>query len=78
MLYVLLTAVLCFVTASGLKRNKRWGRYAAYLACALLLLGCPWLTIAGAAGIYFLRTTKWGGPPAKAAIPAAPSKDFWR
>jgi hypothetical protein len=45
--YTAPTALLCWLAAAGLKRNKRWGLWAGCCACALLILGFPWFTFAG-------------------------------
>lgn len=76
-LYTIATGVLCWITASGLKRNKWWRLGAGIPACLLLLVGLPWLTIGGALGLYALLTA-----PAPTAIPGVPAKtkpttDYW-
>src|SRR5450631_3605287 len=43
-LYLLPTALICWITASGLKRNKRWSRIVGIITCVVLLLGFPWFT----------------------------------
>jgi tetratricopeptide (TPR) repeat protein len=76
-IYTLPTALLCWLTAAGLKRNKRWAFGVGVATCGLLILGFPWFTFAGGLGLYVLLTTS--PAPAPAAIPAGtrPSTDYW-
>src|SRR5438477_9080319 len=53
-LYFLMASLLCLATAAGMKRNKKWSLPVGICTCALLLLGFPWLTMAGAVGLYVL------------------------
>ena len=81
-LYVLLLpgGLLCLATARGLNRSKPWARWCGILTCLLLLAGFPWLTIAGAVGLYvwIARPPLLGktAQPGQSA-PAQPSKDYW-
>jgi tetratricopeptide (TPR) repeat protein len=78
-LYTIPTALACWIAAAGLKRDKRWGIWAGYCACALLILGFPWLTLAGGMGLYVLYTTE--AAPIRAATvrerSAGPTTDYW-
>src|SRR5258708_1119468 len=76
-LYVVPTGLLFWVTASGLKRNKRWSLPVGICPCALLLFGFPWLTIAGAVGLYVLIATSSRANPVAGPAPAKPTTDFW-
>jgi tetratricopeptide (TPR) repeat protein len=73
-LYTVPTAVLCWLTASGLKRN-RWWRFAAGV---LLLAGFPWLTIAGCVGLYGLFAMPAEAARSAGVAPAGRSTDYWR
>jgi tetratricopeptide (TPR) repeat protein len=75
-LYLLITALLCWLTASGMKRDKRWARPVGIVTSVLLLVGLPWLTIAGAIGLWEFSTKSSRRAPADAA-PAKPTTDFW-
>lgn len=76
--YLLPTSLLCWITAAGLKRDKRWARPVGIFTCALLLCGFPFLTIAGIIGLCVL--TARSSQPEPAAGPAAtrPTTDFWQ
>jgi tetratricopeptide (TPR) repeat protein len=76
-LYILVTPLFCWVTAYGLKRNKRWSHPVGICTCTLLLLGLPWLTIAGAIGLYVLTVTSSRPKPAADPVPTMPTTDFW-
>jgi len=71
---ILVSAVLCWVTAHGLKRSRAWSRWTGVCACAILLPGFPWLTLAGAAGLYVLLTKL-----PRLEAPPAPKQttDYW-
>ena len=75
--YLLPTSLLCWITASGLKRNKRWARPVGIVTSVLLLCGFPWLTIAGAIGLREFATKKSRPAPPAGAAPAKPTTDFW-
>ncbi|HMC59056.1 MAG TPA: M50 family metallopeptidase, partial [Candidatus Solibacter sp.] len=77
-LYLPVTALLCCLAAYGLKRNKRWSRPVGIGTSALLLLGFPWLTIAGAAGLYVLMAKSSLPIPVAATVPTKPTTDFWQ
>ncbi len=51
-----LAPLLCLATFIGLKLNKGWGRWTGAAASALLLLGFPLLSVAGAVGLYAMFT----------------------
>ena len=72
--YLLPTALLCWTTAHALKRDKRWARPVGFVTSALLLCGFPWLSVAGAIGIWVLSASS--SRPAPAA-PGKPTTDFW-
>jgi len=74
--YLSITALLCWITASGMKREKGWARPFGIITSVLLLCGIPWLTIAGAIGLREFATKSSGGSKASAA-PAKPTTDFW-
>ncbi len=57
--------LLCLLTASGLKHGKPWARWTGVCACATLVSGFPWFTIASAAGLYILLVD----PPRLEAAP---------
>lgn len=76
-LYILVTPLLCWATASGLKRDKRWSHPVGVCASTLLLLGLPWLTIAGAIGLYVLTVTAQVPNTAADRVPTKPTTDFW-
>jgi tetratricopeptide (TPR) repeat protein len=71
---LLVSALLCLVTARGLKRSRRWSRWTGVCACAILLFGFPWMTIAGAAGLYTLlfKLPRLEAPPAPKQ-----TTDYW-
>jgi tetratricopeptide (TPR) repeat protein len=75
--YILATPLLCWLTASGLKRNKGWCRPVGIFASGLLVLGFPWITIAGAIGLrFFTASSSSAAPPATPAT-VKPTTDFW-
>src|SRR5215469_11408751 len=76
-LYTIPTALLCWLTAWALKRNKSWAQWAGAFTCGLLILGFPWLTVAGGLGLYVLFTTT--PAPAPQALPAIARQttDYW-
>jgi len=78
-LYTIPTALACWIAAAGLKRNKPWGIWAGGFASFLLILGFPWLTLAGGMGFYVLYTTE--AAPIRAATvrerSAGPTTDYW-
>lgn len=74
--YLYITALLCWITASGMKREKRWARPVGIVTSVLLLFGLPWLTIAGAVGLREFATKSSRRAPAD-ATPAKPTTDFW-
>ncbi|HEV3201919.1 MAG TPA: site-2 protease family protein [Bryobacteraceae bacterium] len=76
-LYILPTALLCWITAAGLKRNKRWSFPVGVFTSALLVLGFPWLTIAGAVGLYVLNATPASPVPTVVPAQTRPTTDFW-
>lgn len=61
---------LCFVTGWALRRRASWARWTGLFPCVYLLLGFPWLTIAGAAGLYLLWTQ-----PVESSSPQ--KLDYW-
>lgn len=71
---LLVSALLCLVTARGLKRSRGWSRWTGVCACAILLFGVPWLTLAGAAGLYLLlfKLPRLEAPPAPKQ-----TTDYW-
>ncbi len=74
--YLLPTPLLCWMTAAGLKRNKGWARPLGICTSTLLLLGFPWLTAAGAIGLYVL--CKHDGKVIAPPVPTTkPTADFW-
>jgi Zn-dependent protease len=75
--YLIPTALLCWITAAGLKRDKPWSHCVGICTSGVLLLGFPWLTIAGAIGLYVLIGKSWRPNPAAAPAPAKPTTDFW-
>ena len=75
--YTLVTPLFCWATASGLKRNKRWSRPVGVCTSTLLLLGLPWLTIAGAIGLYALTVMPSRPNPAADPVPSKPTTDYW-
>jgi tetratricopeptide (TPR) repeat protein len=76
-LYPLPTALLCWTTAAGLKRNKGWAFPVGVLTCAILLLGFPWLTIAGGIGLYVLTATASQADPSASQLSSKPATDYW-
>ncbi len=71
---LLVSSLLCLLTARGLGRSRRWSRWTGVCACAILLFGFPWLTIAGAAGLYVLlvKLPRLEAPPAPKQ-----TTDYW-
>jgi tetratricopeptide (TPR) repeat protein len=76
-IYWIPMAPLCWLTAAGLKRNKRWGLWAGYVACSLLILGFPWLTLAGGLGLYVLLNAPATQAPAAIPVSTSRSTDYW-
>jgi len=75
--YTLVTPLFCWATASGLKRNKTWSRPVGVCTSTLLLFGLPWLTIAGAIGLYVLIAAPSHLSPAADPVPTKPTTDYW-
>jgi tetratricopeptide (TPR) repeat protein len=75
--YTLVTPLFCWATASGLKRNKTWWRPVGVCTSTLLLFGLPWLTIAGAIGLYVLSAAPSHLSPAADPVPTKPTTDYW-
>ena len=71
----LIAGLLFWIAAAGLKRDKQWGVFCGYAACAFLLPGFPWLTLAGALGILVLATLPAAVLPGDE--PPPPSRDYW-
>lgn len=73
-------AILCLITARGLRLGRGWSRATGMCACVLLLPMFPLLTLAGAAGLW-VTATKWPQAPREASktalTPALKSKDYW-
>jgi len=80
--YLIPTALLCWITAAGLKRDEPWSHRVGICTSGVLLLGFPWLTIAGAVGLYVLvgkpSRPKLAAAPAPAKPPTASSVLYWR
>jgi tetratricopeptide (TPR) repeat protein len=72
-LVLLAMAILCLITAWGLHRSRRWSRWTGICACAGLLPGYPWLTLAGAAGLFLIaKLPRLEAPPAPKQ-----TRDYW-
>jgi tetratricopeptide (TPR) repeat protein len=71
---LILSGLLCLFTAWGLKRNWKLARWTGIAACSVLILGFPWLTVAGAIGLYVLIATP---PTFVKARPAGKHTDYW-
>jgi Zn-dependent protease len=69
--------VLCWIAASGLKRGKPWSHPVGILTSALLLVGFPWIAIAGGIGLFMLLDPSWHTSTAAAAASSRPGTDFW-
>jgi tetratricopeptide (TPR) repeat protein len=67
-------AVLSLTTARGLNRSRRWSRWTGVCACTMMLPGFPWLTMAGAVGLYVLLAKL---PRLQAPPTPKPTTDYW-
>ena len=76
-LYLIPAALLCWLTAYGLKSNKPWSHPVGVGTCGLLLLGFPWLTLVGAFGLYVLISASPRPSPAADLDSTAPVTDYW-
>jgi tetratricopeptide (TPR) repeat protein/Zn-dependent protease len=76
-LYLIPTALLCWITAAGLKRNSRWSHPVGIFTCILLLLAFPFLMFAGAIGLHVLTPKSSRRDETAAVVPSKPTTDFW-